>query len=41
LLPREGLGIGEDPDLNALHGDSQFDALVAHVKERAGAQKAN
>jgi hypothetical protein len=41
LLPREALGIGEDPELKALHGDSQFDALVAHAKERAAAQKAN
>jgi len=31
LLPREALGIGNDPDLKAAHGDPRFDALVAHA----------
>ena len=31
LLPREALGIPKDPDWRALHGDPQFDALVAHA----------
>ena len=41
LLPREALGIGEDPELKALHGDPRFAALVSHAKERAAVQKAN
>jgi tetratricopeptide (TPR) repeat protein len=41
LLPREALGIGEDPELTALHGDPRFAALVSHAKERVAAQKAN
>jgi len=31
----------KDPDLISLHGDPRFDALVAHAKERAAAQRAN
>jgi hypothetical protein len=41
LLPREAAKMGEDPDLNTLHGDPRFATLVAHAKERANAQKAN
>jgi eukaryotic-like serine/threonine-protein kinase len=34
------LGIEKDPDLKSLRGDSRFDTLVAHAKERAaGVQK--
>jgi hypothetical protein len=40
-MPREALGIGEDPELKALHGDPRFAALVSHAKERAAVQKAN
>jgi len=29
------LNLGQDPDLNSLHGDPQFAALVAHAKELA------
>ena len=39
LLPREALGIGEDPELKVLHGDPRFAVLVAHAKESAAAQK--
>jgi len=35
LPPDLDLGIEKDPDLKPLHGDPQFDALVAHAKERA------
>jgi len=36
------LGIEKDPDLNSLHGDPRFAALVAHAKEKAAAtQKPN
>jgi non-specific serine/threonine protein kinase/serine/threonine-protein kinase len=31
------LGIEKDPDLQSLHGDPRFTALVAHAKERAAA----
>ena len=41
LPPGLALGIESDPDLNALHGDPRFAALVAHAKERSSAaQKA-
>lgn len=40
LLPRWAVKIGEDPDLNSLHGDARFAALIAHAKELAAAQKA-
>jgi hypothetical protein len=33
--------MGEDHDLNVLHGDPRFAALVARAKERTTAQKAN
>jgi hypothetical protein len=35
LLPRFAFAMGEDPDLNVLHGDPRFATLVAHAKERA------
>jgi len=38
LLPRWAAGIGEDPDLNALHGVTGFADLVAYSKARAAAQ---
>ena len=31
------LGMEKDPDLQSLHGDPRFDALVAYAKERAAA----
>ena len=31
------LGIDKDPDLQSLHGDPHFTALVAHAKEKAAA----
>ena len=37
LPPSLGLGIENDSDLQSLHGDPRFDAVVAHAKERAGA----
>jgi hypothetical protein len=37
LPPYADLYIGEDPDLQSLHGDPRFNALVAHAKERAAA----
>jgi tetratricopeptide (TPR) repeat protein len=42
-LPAFGdLGMDKDPDLESLHGDPRFEALVAHAKERAAAaQKPN
>jgi hypothetical protein len=33
--------IGEDADLNPLHGDPRIAALVAHAKGRSAAQKVN
>jgi tetratricopeptide (TPR) repeat protein len=40
LAPFADLGMGQDPDLKSLHGDTRFAALVAHAKERAAvAQK--
>ena len=39
LLARWAVKIGEDPDLKPLHGDPRFEALVAHAKELAAAQK--
>ena len=46
LEPYGDLGMPQDPDLNALHGDARFTAVVAHAKEvaqakQAPAQKAN
>jgi non-specific serine/threonine protein kinase/serine/threonine-protein kinase len=35
LSPALDLGMDTDPDLNNLHGDPRFDALVAHAKARA------
>jgi tetratricopeptide (TPR) repeat protein len=40
LLPRYAEGIGEDPELKALHGAPGFAALVAYAKQHAAAQKA-
>jgi len=37
LLPSDALGMEKDPDLKPLHGDPQFDALVAYAKERVAA----
>jgi eukaryotic-like serine/threonine-protein kinase len=37
LPPPYALAIEKDPDLKSLHGDPRFNALVAHVKERATA----
>ncbi len=37
LEPRGDLNIEKDPDLQSLHGDPRFAALVAHAKERAAA----
>jgi len=37
LPPSLGLGIENDSDLQSLHGDPRFDAIVAHAKERAAA----
>jgi len=37
LPPESDLGIDKDPELDSLHGDSRFAALVAHAKERAAA----
>jgi non-specific serine/threonine protein kinase/serine/threonine-protein kinase len=37
LPPLVDISIDQDPDLNSLHGDPRFDALVAHAKERAAA----
>jgi tetratricopeptide (TPR) repeat protein len=39
MLPREAITLGEDPELNALHGDPRFDALVAHAKEVAASKQ--
>jgi eukaryotic-like serine/threonine-protein kinase len=40
LSTRDAMGIAEDSDLKALHGDPRFQALVAYTKERAAtAQK--
>jgi serine/threonine protein kinase len=38
LLPRWAAGIGEDPDLNALHGVAGFADLVTYAKARAAAE---
>jgi tetratricopeptide (TPR) repeat protein len=39
-LPGFGdLALEKDPDLNSLHGDPRFAALVAHAKEMAAQQK--
>jgi hypothetical protein len=37
LDPETDLWIEKDADLNSLHGDPRFDALVVHAKERAAA----
>jgi serine/threonine protein kinase len=37
LEPGMALGIDKDPDLNSLHGNPRFEALVARAKERAAA----
>jgi tetratricopeptide (TPR) repeat protein len=39
LLPRDAEGIGEDPDLKVLHGESGFGALVAYAKKHAAGQR--
>ena len=42
LDPSYDVGIDKDSDLKSLHGDTRFDGLVAHAKERAAAtQKPN
>jgi len=38
LLPRYAEAIGEDPDLNALHGKPGFTALVMYAKRHSGAK---
>ena len=37
LSPRQALDMEKDDNLNFLHGDPHFDALVAHAKERFAA----
>ena len=37
LSAGNSMGIEKDPDLNRLHGDPRFAALVTHAKERAAA----
>ena len=37
IPPSLGLGIESDSDLQSLHGDPRFDAVVAHAKEHAAA----
>jgi tetratricopeptide (TPR) repeat protein/predicted Ser/Thr protein kinase len=37
LSPGNSLGIEKDSDLNSLHGDPRFEALVRHAKERVAA----
>jgi len=37
LAPNIALYMEKDPDLQSLHGDARFAALVAHAKERAAA----
>jgi eukaryotic-like serine/threonine-protein kinase len=39
LEPYGDLGMPKDPDLNSLHGDPHFTALVAHAKEVAQAKQ--
>ncbi len=39
LEPYGDLGMAKDPDLNSLHGDPRFTALVAHAKEVAQAKQ--
>ena len=39
LEPYGDLGMPQDPDLNALHGDARFTAIVAHAKEVAQAKQ--
>jgi hypothetical protein len=41
IAPQADLGMQNDDDLKALHGDPRFATLVAHAKERAAAQKAH
>jgi serine/threonine protein kinase/tetratricopeptide (TPR) repeat protein len=33
LLPRAALAMSSDPDLQPLHGDARFDALIAYAKD--------
>jgi hypothetical protein len=39
LEPYGDLGMPQDPDLNSLHGDPQFAAVVAHAKEVADSKQ--
>jgi non-specific serine/threonine protein kinase/serine/threonine-protein kinase len=39
LAPYGDLGMPKDPDLNSLHGDPRFTAVVAHAKEVAQAKQ--
>ena len=39
LLAADDLGMGEDTDLNSLHSDLRFEALVAHAKQVAEAKQ--
>ena len=39
--PRIDLNLARDPDLNALHADPRFDALVAHAKQVAASKGPN
>lgn len=39
LEPYGDVGMAKDPDLNSLHGDPRFTALVAHAKEVAQAKQ--
>lgn len=41
LAPNIALNMEKDPDLEALHKDPRFAALLAHIKERAAVQKPN
>lgn len=41
LQPRVDLKIEKAPDLESLHGDPRFAALVVHAKEIAASQKAD
>ena len=39
LPPGDALDMEKDPDVQSLHGDPRFDALVEHAKERAAASQ--